>query len=132
MGYYEAGPKTDTPPVILCHAGRRSRSWRHQIKALGDAGIRVIAPTSAAMARRPAEPIEAYDIEHLTGDLVGLLDHSESTRRFLSGTTGALYRLANAAAAHRRVAGVVGINTPQPTARRRIRSNCYASVSAST
>ena len=35
MGYYEAGPKTDTPPVILCHGWPEiAFSWRHQIKAL--------------------------------------------------------------------------------------------------
>ena len=45
MGYYEAGPKTDTPPVILCHGWPEiAFSWRHQIKALSEAGIRVIAP----------------------------------------------------------------------------------------
>src|SRR5207247_1191978 len=34
MGYYEAGPKTDTPPVILCHGWPEiAFSWRHQIKA---------------------------------------------------------------------------------------------------
>ena len=42
MGYYEAGPKTDAPPVILCHGWPEiAFSWRHQIKALGEAGIRV-------------------------------------------------------------------------------------------
>ena len=45
MGFYEAGPKTDTPPVILCHGWPEiAFSWRHQIKALAAAGIRVIAP----------------------------------------------------------------------------------------
>ena len=35
MGYYEAGPNTDTPPVILCHGWPEiAFSWRHQIKAL--------------------------------------------------------------------------------------------------
>ena len=36
MGYYEAGPKTDAPPVVLCHGwpemafpgATRSRRWR--------------------------------------------------------------------------------------------------------
>ena len=77
MGYYEAGPKTDTPPVILCHGWPEiAFSWRHQIKALGEAGIRVIAPDQRGYGStdRP-EPVEDYDIEHLTGDLVGLLDH---------------------------------------------------------
>jgi len=39
------GPKTDTPPVVLCHGWPElAFSWRHQIKALSEAGIRVIAP----------------------------------------------------------------------------------------
>ena len=45
MGYYEAGPKTGLPPVVLCHGlPEIAFSWRHQIKALAAAGIRVIAP----------------------------------------------------------------------------------------
>jgi len=39
MGYYEAGPVTDTPPVILCHGWPEiAFSWRHQIKALAAEG----------------------------------------------------------------------------------------------
>ena len=35
MGYYEAGPQTDKPPVVLCHGWPElAFSWRHQIKAL--------------------------------------------------------------------------------------------------
>jgi pimeloyl-ACP methyl ester carboxylesterase len=63
MGYYEAGPKTDTPPVILCHGWPEiAFSWRHQIKALAAAGIRVIAPDQRGYGAtdRP-EPVEAYD-----------------------------------------------------------------------
>jgi pimeloyl-ACP methyl ester carboxylesterase len=45
MGYYEAGPASDAPPVVLCHGWpEMAFSWRHQIKALSAAGIRVIAP----------------------------------------------------------------------------------------
>jgi len=44
-------------------------SWAHQIKALSEAGIRVIAAgISAALARPTGRALEAYDIEHLTGD----------------------------------------------------------------
>ncbi len=51
MGYYDAGPKTDTPPVILCHGWpEMAFSWRHQIKALSEAGI----PTGVMFA--PAIP----------------------------------------------------------------------------
>ncbi len=45
MGYYEAGPTSDAPPMVLCHGWpEMAFSWRHQIKALSEAGIRVIAP----------------------------------------------------------------------------------------
>ena len=45
MGYYEAGPKTDGPPLVLCYGWPElAFSWRCQIKALSAAGLRVIAP----------------------------------------------------------------------------------------
>ena len=72
MGYCEAGPVTDRPPIVLCHGWPElAFSWRHQIKALSEAGIRVIAPDQRGYGAtdRP-EPVEAYDMEHLTGDLV--------------------------------------------------------------
>jgi pimeloyl-ACP methyl ester carboxylesterase len=44
-GFYEAGPTTDKPPLVLCHSGPEiAFSWRYQIKALSEAGLRVIAP----------------------------------------------------------------------------------------
>ena len=61
-------------------------SWRHQIKALSEAGIRVIAPDQRGYGAtdRP-EPVEAYDMEHLTGDLVGLLDHLKIDKAIFVG-----------------------------------------------
>ena len=45
MGFYEAGPNTDRPPLVLCHGWPElAFSWRHQIKALSEAGLRVVAP----------------------------------------------------------------------------------------
>ena len=45
MGFYEAGPTTDKPPLVLCHGWPEiAFSWRYQIKALSEAGLRVIAP----------------------------------------------------------------------------------------
>src|SRR5206468_11826075 len=87
MGYYEAGPKSDTPPLILCHGWPEiAFSWRHQIKALSEAGIRVIAPDHRGYGAtdRP-EPVEAYDIDHLTDDLVGLPDPLETHRALFVG-----------------------------------------------
>ena len=115
MGYYEAGPKTDTPPVILCHGWPEiAFSWRYQIKALGEAGIRVIAPDQRGYGAtdRP-KPVEAYDIEHLTGDLVGLLDHLKIDKAIFVGHDWGGFVVWQMPLRHiDRVAGVVGVNTP--------------------
>ena len=115
MGYYEAGPKTDAPPVILCHGWPElAFSWRHQIKALSEAGIRVIAPDQRGYGAtdRP-DAVEAYDIEHLTGDLVGLLDHLKIEKAIFVGHDWGGFVVWQMPLRHLdRVAGVVGINTP--------------------
>ena len=115
MGYYEAGPKTDKPPVVLCHGWPEiAFSWRHQIKALGEAGIRVIAPDQRGYGAtdRP-EPVEDYDIEHLTGDLIGLLDHLKIDKAIFVGHDWGGFVVWQMPLRHiDRVAGVVGINTP--------------------
>jgi non-specific protein-tyrosine kinase len=115
MGFYEAGPKTDTPPIILCHGWPElAFSWRHQIKALGEAGIRVIAPDQRGYgATERPEAVEAYDLEHLTGDLVGLLDHLKIDKAIFVGHDWGGFVVWQMALRHRdRVAGVVGVNTP--------------------
>ncbi|MBB5048603.1 microsomal epoxide hydrolase/non-specific protein-tyrosine kinase [Rhodopseudomonas rhenobacensis] len=115
MGYYEAGPASDAPPLVLCHGWPElAFSWRHQIKALSEAGIRVIAPDQRGfgVTDRP-EPIEAYDIEHLTDDLVGLLDHLKIDKAIFVGHDWGGFVVWQMLLRHpTRVAGVVGINTP--------------------
>src|ERR1700754_1850103 len=115
MGYYDAGPKTDTPPGILCHGWPElAFPWRRQIKALSDAGIRVIAPDQLGYGStdRP-EAVEDYDIEHLTGDLVGLLDHLKIDKAIFVGHDWGGFIVWQMPLRHLdRVAGVVGINTP--------------------
>src|SRR3569833_776978 len=74
MGYYESGPITDKPPKEQNHnRPKQTNTRRHQIKALSEAGIRVIAPDQRGygVTERP-EPVEAYDIENLTGENVDL------------------------------------------------------------
>jgi pimeloyl-ACP methyl ester carboxylesterase len=115
MGYYEAGPKTDAPPVILCHGWPElAFSWRHQIKALGAAGIRVIAPDQRGYgATERPEPVEAYDLEHLTADLIGLMDHLEIDKAIFVGHDWGGFVVWQMPLRHPdRVAGVVGVNTP--------------------
>jgi len=115
MGFYEAGPESDHPPVILCHGWPEiAFSWRYQIKALAETGIRVVAPDQRGYGAtdRP-EPVEAYDLEHLTGDLVGLLDHLKIDKAIFVGHDWGGFVVWQMALRHRdRVAGVVGVNTP--------------------
>lgn len=62
------------PLVILCHGFPESwYSWRHQMKALAEAGFRAVAPDMRGYGQTDApEEIEKYTILHLTGDIVGV------------------------------------------------------------
>ncbi|MBB5867239.1 pimeloyl-ACP methyl ester carboxylesterase [Allocatelliglobosispora scoriae] len=74
---FEAGRENAGKPIVLCHGWpEHAFSWRHQMPALAAAGYHVIVPNQRGYGRssRPADVAE-YDIEHLTGDLVALLDH---------------------------------------------------------
>ena len=64
------------PAVVLCHGWPETwYSWRHQLKALAEAGFRALAPDMRGYGRsdRP-EAIESYTQLHIVGDMVGLLD----------------------------------------------------------
>ncbi len=64
------------PLVVLCHGFPELwYSWRQQLPALAVAGYHAVAPDQRGYGRtdRP-DPVEAYDIVHLTDDLIGLLD----------------------------------------------------------
>lgn len=74
---FEAGKKNSGKPIVLCHGfPEHAFSWRHQISALVTAGYHVIIPNQRGYGKSscPTE-IAQYDIVHLTGDLVGLLNH---------------------------------------------------------
>ncbi|MGI9528764.1 MAG: alpha/beta fold hydrolase [Acidimicrobiia bacterium] len=74
---FEAGRQNAGNPIVLCHGWpEHAFSWRHQMPALAAAGFHVIVPNQRGYGNssRPTE-VEEYDIAHLTGDLVGLLDH---------------------------------------------------------
>jgi pimeloyl-ACP methyl ester carboxylesterase len=114
MAYYEAGPREGVP-IILCHGfPELAFSWRHQLKALGDAGRWVIAPDQRGygLTERPAK-VEDYDIEHLTGDLVALMDHLGIEKAIFCGHDWGGIVVWQAPLIHpNRVAGVIGLNTP--------------------
>lgn len=74
---FEAGQENAGNPIVLCHGWpEHASTWRHQVPALVAAGYHVIVPNQRGYGNssRPAA-VEDYDIEHLTGDLVALLDH---------------------------------------------------------
>lgn len=74
---FEAGRRNAREPVVLCHGWpEHAFAWRHQVSALVAAGYHVIVPNQRGYGNssRPAE-VADYDIEHLSGDLVALLDY---------------------------------------------------------
>ena len=114
LAYYEAGPRSGVP-VILCHGfPELAFSWRHQIKALADAGRWVVAPDQRGygLSDRP-DAVEAYDIDHLTGDMAGLLDHLGAEKGVFCGHDWGGIVVWQMPVRHPdRVAGVIGLNTP--------------------
>lgn len=103
------------PAVVLVHGfPELSYSWRHQVPALVAAGFRVLAPDMRGYGNsdRPGD-VGAYDIHHLTGDLVGLLDALDVERAvFVGHDWGGLVVWMMPLQHAARTAGVVGVNTP--------------------
>jgi pimeloyl-ACP methyl ester carboxylesterase len=74
---FEAGQENAGNPIVLCHGWPElAYSWRHQVPVLVAAGYHVIVPNQRGYGNssRPAD-VTDYDIGHLSGDLVALLDH---------------------------------------------------------
>eukprot|EP01035_Chromulina_nebulosa_P031039 gene31039-41337_t len=115
MGYYDAGPATDTPPMVLCHGWpEMAFSWRHQIKALAAAGIRVIAPDQRGygLSSKPSA-VTDYDMDHLAGDMIGLLDKLGIEKAIFCGHDWGGFVVWQLPLMYpERVAGVIGLNTP--------------------
>ncbi|TNF85833.1 MAG: alpha/beta hydrolase, partial [Gammaproteobacteria bacterium] len=111
---FSAGPR-DGVPIVLCHGWpEHAFSWRHQVPMLTEAGYHVIVPNQRGYGRssRP-EPVEDYDINHLTGDLVALLDHFEHEKAvFVGHDWGAIVVWALALLHPDRVAGVINRSVP--------------------
>lgn len=74
---FEAGQQNTGNPIVLCHGWpEHAYSWRYQMPAFAAAGYHVIVPNQRGYGNSscPTE-VTDYDIEHLSGDLVALLDH---------------------------------------------------------
>lgn len=112
LAVHEAG---SGPAVVLLHGfPGLAFTWRHQIPALVGAGYRVIVPDLRGYGRSDApKAVEDYDIAHLTGDLVGLLDALGVEKAvFMGHDWGGLLAWQIPLLHEARVAGVIGVNTP--------------------
>ena len=115
MAVHEQGSGT---PIVLCHGFPEiAFSWRHQLPALAEAGFRAIAPDQrgygATGGPKGPDAVPLYDMEHLTGDLVGLLDALDLEKAIFCGHDwGGLVAWQMPLLHPERVAGVIGVNTP--------------------
>jgi pimeloyl-ACP methyl ester carboxylesterase len=114
MAYYEVGPRRGVP-VVFCHGfPELAFSWRHQLRAFDKAGLWAVAPDQRGYGLTSCpEAAEAYDIESLTGDLARLLDHLKIDKAVFCGHDWGGIVVWQMALRHpKRVAGVIGVNTP--------------------
>jgi len=112
MHLAEAG---EGPLVVLCHGFPESwYSWRHQLRALADAGFRAVAPDMRGYGKtdRP-EQIDKYTLLHLVGDMVGLLDALGERQAVIVGHDwGAPVAWHAALLRPDRFRGVIGLSVP--------------------
>ena len=112
---FEAGQENTGNPIVLCHGWpEHAFSWRHQIPALAAAGYHVIVPNQRGYgsSSRPTE-VTDYDLEHLSGDLVALLDHyGYEDATFVGHDWGAMVVWGLALLHPRRVKRVINLSLP--------------------
>src|SRR3954454_19295978 len=109
---FESGP-SDGPLVLLFHGfPELAFSWRHQVDALGAAGYHVVAPDLPGYGRSD-KPDVTYDCEWINACLVGLVPALGHERAVIAGHDwGGLLVWPMARRYPDRVAGVIGVNTP--------------------
>ncbi len=75
------------PLVIFVHGWPESwYSWRHQLPAVAAAGFHAVAPDMRGYGKSDKpEAVEDYDIQHLTADLVGIVDALGEKQAILVG-----------------------------------------------
>lgn len=115
LALHAAGPQTATPPIVFCHGFPEiAFSWRHQLRDLAAQGLRVLAPDQRGYGASAApKGTQAYQIEALCADMVGLLDAEGIERAVFCGHDWGGFIVWDMARRHpERVAGVIGLNTP--------------------
>ena len=102
-------------PIVLCHGWPEiAYSWRYQVSPLVDAGYHVLLPNQRGYSDSDApEAVEAYDIDNLCKDLLGLLDHFGYEKAMFVGHDWGAIVVWNLALLHpERVAGVINLSVP--------------------
>jgi pimeloyl-ACP methyl ester carboxylesterase len=102
-------------PIVLCHGFPELwYSWRHQMRALADAGFRAIAPDLRGYGETTCpQPIEAYTQRNLVADLTGMLDALGIDQAVVVGHDwGGAVAWNAAMMAPERFTHVIGVNTP--------------------
>ena len=103
------------PPVILVHGfPELAFSWRHQLPALAAAGYRAIAPDMRGYgATDKPKDVADYTIQHLIGDLEGLMDAMSIEQAvFVGHDWGAMLVWQMSLLAPERMAGLITLNIP--------------------
>jgi pimeloyl-ACP methyl ester carboxylesterase len=112
MHYVEQG---EGIPVVLCHGFPHLWfSWHRQIPVLAAAGFRVIAPDMRGMGQTEApEDRRQYDVDHITADLLGLLDHLGEEKAIFVGLDFGAFANYDFALRHpERTMAVIGLENP--------------------
>lgn len=112
MHYVEHG---DGLPIVLCHGFPHTwYSWNRQIQPLVDAGCRVIVPDMRGMGETEApKDINAYSVDTICQDLLGLLDHLGLEKAVFSGLDFGVFACYDLALRHPdRVMAVIGLENP--------------------
>lgn len=115
LAVHELGDGGNRPPVVLCHGfPELAYSWRHQLPAVADAGFRAIAADQRGYGGSSApQPVGAYGLDQLCGDLADLLDAMEVERAVFAGHDwGGFLAWAMPLLHPDRVAGVISVCTP--------------------
>lgn len=112
----DEGPR-DGEVVLLLHGfPQTSHSWRHVRPALVEAGYRVLAPDQRGYSpgARP-EGADAYDMPHLLGDVLGVLDGLGVERAHVVGHDwGAAVAWQLASRHPQRVRTLTAVSVPHP------------------
>lgn len=112
----QAGP-VDGPLVLLLHGFPEYwRGWIHQIEPLAEAGFRVVAPDQRGynLSAKP-QGINAYRIDTLAADVIGLIDTFGRQKAFLAGHDwGAAVAWQTAIQYPQRLEKLAILNVPHP------------------